>query len=67
VAAFEGQMASLAPSWLAYDMRLMMAGIHSSACTVRTAQRIGCRPCSAVLCASTRTRQGCHCRIVRFE
>ena len=28
VAAFEGQMASLAPSWLAYDMRLMMAGIQ---------------------------------------
>lgn len=28
VAAFEGQMASSAPSWLAYDMRLMMAGIQ---------------------------------------
>lgn len=28
VAAFEGQMASLGPSWLAYDMRLMMAGIQ---------------------------------------
>ena len=28
VAAFEGQMASMAPSWLAYDMRLMMAGIQ---------------------------------------
>ena len=28
VAAFEAQMASLGPSWLAYDMRLMMAGIQ---------------------------------------
>ena len=28
VAAYEGQMASMAPSWLAYDMRLMMAGIQ---------------------------------------
>ena len=28
VAAFETQMASLGPSWLAYDMRLMMAGIQ---------------------------------------
>ena len=28
VAAFERQMASLGPSWLAYDMRLMMAGIQ---------------------------------------
>ena len=28
VAAFEGQMASMAPSWLAYDMRLMMARIQ---------------------------------------
>src|SRR4051812_5493725 len=28
VAAYEGQMASLGPSWLAYDMRLMMAGIQ---------------------------------------
>ena len=28
VAAFEQQMASLGPSWLAYDMRLMMAGIQ---------------------------------------
>lgn len=28
VAAFEGQMATLGPSWLAYDMRLMMAGIQ---------------------------------------
>jgi uncharacterized protein YbjT (DUF2867 family) len=28
VAAFEGQLASLGPSWLAYDMRLMMAGIQ---------------------------------------
>ncbi|WP_027799765.1 SDR family oxidoreductase [Paraburkholderia dilworthii] len=28
VAAFEGQMASLGPAWLAYDMRLMMAGIQ---------------------------------------
>ena len=28
VAAFEAQMAALGPSWLAYDMRLMMAGIQ---------------------------------------
>jgi uncharacterized protein YbjT (DUF2867 family) len=28
VAAFEGQMASFGPTWLAYDMRLMMAGIQ---------------------------------------
>ena len=28
VAAFEGQMAAYGPSWLAYDMRLMMAGIQ---------------------------------------
>jgi uncharacterized protein YbjT (DUF2867 family) len=28
VAAFEAQMASSAPTWLAYDMRLMMAGIQ---------------------------------------
>ncbi|WGT65480.1 NmrA family NAD(P)-binding protein [Variovorax paradoxus] len=28
VAAFEGQMAALGPAWLAYDMRLMMAGIQ---------------------------------------
>ncbi len=28
VAAFEGQMAAFGPSWLAYDMRLMMAGIQ---------------------------------------
>jgi uncharacterized protein YbjT (DUF2867 family) len=28
VAAFEGQMASSGPAWLAYDMRLMMAGIQ---------------------------------------
>lgn len=28
VAAFEAQMATSAPSWLAYDMRLMMAGIQ---------------------------------------
>jgi uncharacterized protein YbjT (DUF2867 family) len=28
VAAFEGQMASFGPAWLAYDMRLMMAGIQ---------------------------------------
>ena len=28
VAAFEGQMASFGPSWLAYDLRLMMAGIQ---------------------------------------
>ncbi len=28
VAAFEGQMASFGPAWMAYDMRLMMAGIQ---------------------------------------
>lgn len=28
VTAFEGQLAALGPSWLAYDMRLMMAGIQ---------------------------------------
>jgi uncharacterized protein YbjT (DUF2867 family) len=28
VVAFEGQMASFGPPWLAYDMRLMMAGIQ---------------------------------------
>ena len=28
VAAFETQMAAMGPSWLAYDMRLMMAGIQ---------------------------------------
>jgi uncharacterized protein YbjT (DUF2867 family) len=28
VVAFETQMAALGPSWLAYDMRLMMAGIQ---------------------------------------
>ncbi|MCS3416394.1 uncharacterized protein YbjT (DUF2867 family) [Pseudomonas sp. BIGb0450] len=28
VAAFEGQLASYGPAWLAYDMRLMMAGIQ---------------------------------------
>jgi len=28
VAAFEAQMAAMGPSWLAYDMRLMMAGIQ---------------------------------------
>jgi uncharacterized protein YbjT (DUF2867 family) len=28
VAAFEGRMAAFGPSWLAYDMRLMMAGIQ---------------------------------------
>lgn len=29
VAAFEAQMAAYGPSWLAYDMRLMMAGIQT--------------------------------------
>ncbi|WP_417695127.1 NmrA family NAD(P)-binding protein [Pseudomonas sp.] len=29
VAAFEGQLASYGPAWLAYDMRLMMAGIQA--------------------------------------
>jgi uncharacterized protein YbjT (DUF2867 family) len=28
VAAFEGQLAAYGPTWLAYDMRLMMAGIQ---------------------------------------
>ena len=28
VSAFEGQMAAFSPAWLAYDMRLMMAGIQ---------------------------------------
>lgn len=28
VSAFEAQMASFSPSWMAYDMRLMMAGIQ---------------------------------------
>ena len=28
VAAFEAQMARYGPAWLAYDMRLMMAGIQ---------------------------------------
>ena len=28
VAAFEGQMAAFSPAWLAYDIRLMMAGIQ---------------------------------------
>ena len=28
MAAFEAQMASFSPAWLAYDMRLMMAGIQ---------------------------------------
>lgn len=28
IAAFEGQLASYGPNWLAYDMRLMMAGIQ---------------------------------------
>jgi uncharacterized protein YbjT (DUF2867 family) len=29
VAAFEGQLASYGPTWLAYDMRLMMVGIQT--------------------------------------
>lgn len=29
VAAFEAQMAAFGPSWMAYDMRLMMAGIQT--------------------------------------
>ncbi|EJL04848.1 NmrA family protein [Pseudomonas fluorescens Q2-87] len=29
VAAFEGQLASYGPTWLAYDMRLMMSGIQT--------------------------------------
>jgi len=49
VAAFEAQMASFGPGWLAYDMRLMMAGIqrfgmHAEAGTVERLQAILGRP-----------------------
>lgn len=49
VAAFEGQMASFGPAWLAYDMRLMMAGIQkfgmqSAEDTVERLQAILGRP-----------------------
>jgi hypothetical protein len=47
--AFEKQMASFGPAWLAYDMRLMMAGIQkfgmsSEANTVERLQAILGRP-----------------------
>ncbi|MFW9265746.1 NmrA/HSCARG family protein [Pseudomonas sp. NR3] len=49
VAAFETQMASFGPGWLAYDMRLMMAGIQAfgmqaEAGTVERLQAILGRP-----------------------
>jgi uncharacterized protein YbjT (DUF2867 family) len=49
VAAFEGQMASFGPAWMAYDMRLMMAGIqklgmHGSAGAVKRVEAILGRP-----------------------
>ncbi|MCW1243176.1 NmrA/HSCARG family protein [Pseudomonas sp. SAICEU22] len=49
VAAFEAQMASFSPGWLAYDMRLMMAGIQrfgmqAEAGTVERLQAILGRP-----------------------
>lgn len=49
VTAFEKQMASFGPAWLAYDMRLMMAGIQkfgmsSEANTVERLQAILGRP-----------------------
>jgi uncharacterized protein YbjT (DUF2867 family) len=49
LAAFEQQMASFGPAWLAYDMRLMMAGIekigmHGEAGAVDRLQRILGRP-----------------------
>jgi uncharacterized protein YbjT (DUF2867 family) len=49
VAAFEGQMASFSPAWLAYDMRLMMAGIqkfgmHGAEGAVNQVERMLGRP-----------------------
>ncbi|WP_369978278.1 NmrA/HSCARG family protein [Xanthomonas bundabergensis] len=49
VAAFEAQLAAHGPSWLAYDMRLMMAGIqqfgmHAADGTVEKLQAILGRP-----------------------
>jgi uncharacterized protein YbjT (DUF2867 family) len=49
VAAFEQQMASVGPAWMAYDMRLMMAGIqkfgmHGAAGTVERLQALLGRP-----------------------
>lgn len=49
VAAFEAQMAAYGPSWLAYDMRLMMAGIQTHGMraadgTVETLQAMLGRP-----------------------
>ena len=49
VAAFEAQMASWAPGWLAYDMRLMMAaiqtlGMHGAPGAVDRLQAILARP-----------------------
>ncbi|MBV6855221.1 NmrA/HSCARG family protein [Xanthomonas campestris pv. mirabilis] len=49
VAAFEAQLAKYGPSWLAYDMRLMMAGIqrlgmHAAEGTVAQLQAVLGRP-----------------------
>jgi uncharacterized protein YbjT (DUF2867 family) len=49
VAAFEGQMASFGPAWLAYDMRLMMAaiqkfGMHGAEGAVNQVERMLGRP-----------------------
>ena len=49
VAAFEAQMAAYGPAWLAYDMRLMMAGIqkfgmHAAEGTVERLQALLGRP-----------------------
>ncbi|MBO9858858.1 MULTISPECIES: NmrA family NAD(P)-binding protein [Xanthomonas] len=49
VAAFEAQLAAYGPSWLAYDMRLMMAGIqrlgmHAAEGTVAQLQALLGRP-----------------------
>ncbi|WP_372164800.1 NmrA family NAD(P)-binding protein [Xanthomonas euvesicatoria] len=49
VAAFEAQLATYGPSWLAYDMRLMMAGIqrlgmHAAEGTVAQLQALLGRP-----------------------
>ncbi|KLD72182.1 NmrA/HSCARG family protein [Xanthomonas pisi] len=49
LAAFEAQLAAYGPSWLAYDMRLMMAGIqtygmHAAEGTVETLQALLGRP-----------------------
>jgi hypothetical protein len=49
VTAFEAQMASFGPAWLAYDMRLMMSGIqrigmHGATGAVERLQGILVRP-----------------------